>query len=174
MLCVLIPTDDDEDPLAQMLPPLVQHAVTGMVSEVMVLDAGSRDETRRVAELAGCTIVDTRQTDLPDWLTAARAPWLLALEPGARLMGEWTQAVQTHVNATAGAVGAARFRVARDANAPWWQPWPRAGKGPFARGFLISKTQAMALARPGMALADLPRGVAVRTLSASVVPPVSR
>ena len=173
MLSVLIPTHNNEDSVAQMLPPLVRHAVSGLVSEVTVIDAGSDDATRRVADMAGCTVIDARETDLPDLVASVRGAWLLVLEPGTRLVGDWTEAVEAHIGSPTGAAGAARFRVARNSNAPWWRPWPRAGKRPFARGLLISKEQAAAMARPGMALADLPRGIAVRTLAARLTPPAS-
>lgn len=174
MLSVLIPTHNSENSLAQMLPPLVRHAVSGLVSEVMIIDAGSDDATRRVADMAGCTVIDAREADLPDLVASVRGAWLLVLDPGTQLVGDWPEAIEAHIGSPTGAAGAARFRVARDPNAPWWRPWPGAGKGPFARGFLISKAQAVTLARPGMALADLPRGVAVRTLAACLTPPASR
>lgn len=172
MLTVMVPTRNDEDALARMLPALVRHAVSGDIVDVIVVDAGSRDGTRRVAEIAGCTIVDAGGADVPAVLEAARGPWLLVLEPGARPVGDWIGAVETHVNSPAG-TGAARFSIARDPNAPWWRRFfgPARTGGAFHRGLLISRSQADALARPGMALADLPRGLAVRTLRAALQPP---
>ena len=98
------------------------------------------------------------------------------LPPGARLVGDWLAAVETHINAPTGAAGAARFRMARDPGQSFWaRLFARRGlTGPFARGFLISKAQAQALSRPGMTLDALPRGVAVRTLRAGLLPPASR
>lgn len=169
MLTVIVPTRNDEVALARMLPALVPHAVSGNIVDVIVVDAGSRDDTRRVAEIAGCTIVDAESADVPALAGLARGQWLLVLEPGVRPVGDWIGAVETHVNTATGA-GAARFSLARDPNTSWWRrlfgPGPTGG--PFQRGFLISRSQVAALARPGMALADLPRGLAVRTLTASV------
>jgi glycosyltransferase involved in cell wall biosynthesis len=176
MLSVLVPTHNDEDRLAQMLPDLVRHAVSGAVSDVLVLDHGSSDETGRVGEIAGCTVIDASKADVPAMLDAARGLWLLILPPGARLVGDWLAAVEAHINAPTGAAGAARFRLARDPALSLRESlFARRGlTGPFARGFLISKTQAQALSRPGMAFDALPRGVAVRTLRAGLLPPASR
>lgn len=176
MLSVLVPTHNDEDRLAQMLPDLVRHAVSGTISDVLVLDQASTDETRRVGEIAGCTIMDASADELRAILDRARGLWILVLPPGARLIGDWLGAVENHINAPTGAAGAARFRVARDPGRSLWERLftPRTRRGPFARGFLISKAQAQALIRPGMTLDALPRGVAVRTLRAGLLPPASR
>ncbi|MBO6639485.1 MAG: glycosyl transferase family 2 [Roseitalea sp.] len=176
MLSVLVPTHNNEDRLAQMLPDLVRHAVSGAISDVIVLDGGSSDETVRVGEIAGCTIIDASGADMPAVLDAARGLWLLILPPGARLVGDWLATVEAHINAPAGAAGAARFRLARDPGLSLWaRLFKRRGPaGPFGRGFLISKAQAQALSRPGMTLDALPRGVAVRTLRAGLLPPASR
>jgi len=176
MLSVLVPTHNDEDRLAQMLPDLVRHAVSGTISDVLVLDQASTDGTRRVGEIAGCAIIDASGADLPAVLDAARGIWLLVLPPGARLTGDWLAAVENHINAPTGGAGAARFRLARDPGQSLWERLftPRRLNGPFARGFLISKAQAQALSHPGMALDALPRGVAVRTLRAGLLPPASR
>ena len=173
MLSLVIPTNNDEDRLAHMLPALVPHAVSGAVSEVAVYDDNSQDQTLRVAEIAGCAVSNAQETPVPAFVDNLRGHWLLLLEPGARLAPGWFDAVEEHAVRVGGGSGAARFRLARDPAHPWWA-WalPQAGsKRPFLRGFLISKRQASALARPGMALADLPRGVAVRTLRAAIIAP---
>lgn len=176
MLSVLVPTHNDEDRLAQMLPDLVRHAVSGAISDVLVLDQASTDETRRVGEIAGCTIIDASDADLTATLDTARGLWILVLPPGARLVGDWLAAVEAHINAPTGAAGAARFRPAHGPGQSFWERLfaPRRLTGPFARGFLISKAQALALSRPGMTLDALPRGVAARTLRAGLLPPASR
>ena len=172
MLTVIIPTRDDEDALARMLPGLVRHAVSGAIVEVIVVDRGSTDETARVAQVAGCTLVDAGAADVPALAAMARGGWLLVLQAGARPVGDWLDSVRAHLDGGVSA-GAARFRLARDPNLPWWRRLVpvRGPGGPFGRGFLISRGQAAALGRSGMALADLPRGVAVRTLSGALLPP---
>ena len=173
MLSIIVPTHNDADALAQMLPSLVPHAVSGLISDVVLFDAGSTDDTRRVGEIAGCAWHDAKATDVAQLLPATRGAWILILEAGCRPVGDWTGAVEDHIASPTGAAGAARFRLARDPALPWWRPSPRINpaRRPFARGFLISRTQAMALCRSDMALTDLPRGLAVRTLSAALMPP---
>ena len=173
MLSIIIPTRNDADALAQMLPGLVPHAVDGLISDVVLFDGGSTDETRRVGEIAGCAWHDANATSVAELLSATRGAWLLILEPGCRPVGDWTRAVDHHIASPTGAAGAARFRLARDPALPWWRPSPRINpaRRPFARGFLISRAQAMALCRPEMSLTDLPQGLAVRTLPAALIPP---
>ena len=45
MLSVIIPTHDSERALVRTLAALVPGAATGLVSEVLITDAGSRDQT---------------------------------------------------------------------------------------------------------------------------------
>ena len=170
MLTLLIPTHDDEDALAHMLPALVMHVVSGAITEAIVVDRGSTDGTRKVADIAGCRFVEAGSVSLPSLVDAVKAPWLLVLEAGARPVGDWMDVVGDHV-ATAGA-GAARLRIAPDPAASWWRGLmgPAVPARPFARGLVISRRQALALARPGMTLDDLPRGVAMRSLPAALLP----
>lgn len=170
MLTVLIPTHDDEERLAHMLPGLVRHAVSGAISEVIVFDSGSRDDTRRVADIAGCRFVSAGESPVDAVLASVRAPWILVLEPGARPVGDWIDVVGDHVAGPG--VGAARLRIAPDPAAGWWQRLvgPGVGRRVFARGLLVSRRQAVALARPGMALDDIARGLAMQVLPAALIP----
>ena len=54
MLSVIIATLDSERALVPTLAALVPGAMAGLVSEVLVADGGSRDETAVVADVAGC------------------------------------------------------------------------------------------------------------------------
>jgi len=93
MLSVVIPTKDCERTLVPTLAALVSGALAGLVSEVLVADAGSRDDTAKVAEHAGCNFisVDGRlERRLNMAAAAARARWLLFLRPGTVLEASWT------------------------------------------------------------------------------------
>ena len=57
MLSVLIETRNDEEGLSRTLASLIGGAVEGIVREVIVCDAGSTDQTHRVADHAGCQYV---------------------------------------------------------------------------------------------------------------------
>lgn len=159
MLSVLIQTRSDEERLARTLACLVGAAVEGVVREVIVCDLGSSDQTRYVAEHAGCNLA----TDLASAIRQARCEWLLLLAPGARLAEGWTEAVATHVSRS---TAPARFS------------WSRAGftgllTGLFARrsalstGLLITRQQAQGLASKGNAEA-IARAVKATRLKAEI------
>ncbi|MCC7186898.1 MAG: hypothetical protein IT185_11690, partial [Acidobacteria bacterium] len=54
MLTVVIPTENQERALVATLASLVPGATAGVIREVIVADAGSGDDTARVADIAGC------------------------------------------------------------------------------------------------------------------------
>ena len=93
MLSVIIATLDSERPLLPTLSALVPGAMDGLVSEVIVADGGSRDETAMVADVAGCKFMVVEgplARRLKTAAAAARAPWLLFLRPGTVLDAPWT------------------------------------------------------------------------------------
>src|ERR1700744_370852 len=96
MLSVIIPTCNSERPLVPTLAALVPGATSGIVSEVLLADAGSKDDTAAVADVAGCNIVVLEGPlgrRLKAAAAAARAPWLLFLRPGTVLDAPWTSEV---------------------------------------------------------------------------------
>lgn len=122
MLAVVIPTLDDEEPLALTLAALVPAAADGTVREVIVVDGGSSDHTLRVADVTGCTIVRQKgpvSVRLHAGAAAAsRGEWLLFLTPGVVLDARWEVEVSAFIERVtragqAGAV-AAVFRHALD------------------------------------------------------------
>ncbi|MEL6920099.1 MAG: hypothetical protein AAFO77_03610 [Pseudomonadota bacterium] len=120
MLTVIVPTYNDEEALAHMLPPLVAHAVSGTVSQLIVQDSGSTDGTAKVADVAGADFMPAK-TPMADLLAAVRAPWLLVLPPGAVLEGNWEQVVTEHMNSARGARTMACFRVLPDRSRSLWK-----------------------------------------------------
>ena len=63
---------------------MVAGAAAGIVREVIVADAGSRDATAAIADGAGCRVsAERRGARLKAGAAAARAPWLLFLRPAA-------------------------------------------------------------------------------------------
>jgi glycosyltransferase involved in cell wall biosynthesis len=113
MLTVIIPTHDSERALVRTLAALVPGAAAGLVSEVLITDAGSRDETAAAADHAGCTVLHERGP-LGQRLKAAaetgRAPWLLFLRPGAVLEPSWTAEVRVFLEQGSSQTLAAVFR----------------------------------------------------------------
>lgn len=122
MLSVIIPTRDSEEGLARTLASLVPAAAEGVVREVVVVDAGSRDGTRIVADAAGCTLVeaDGSWTErIGAGVTAARrAPWFAFLAPNVFLEGDWFREAAAFVDRVErsgrGDKAVATFRLAFD------------------------------------------------------------
>jgi len=113
MLSIIIATLDSERALVRTLAALVPGAMSGLVNEVRVVDAGSRDETAAVADVAGCTftvIEGSLARRLRAGAAAARAPWILFLRPGTILDTSWTAEVGQFVERGSGEGRAAVFR----------------------------------------------------------------
>src|SRR5688572_465677 len=102
MLSVVIATRDDAHRLVATLAALVPGATAGVVSEAIVADSGSTDDTAAVADVAGCRWLSSDGTlgdRLAQAAASARAPWLLFLRPGAVLDPGWVAEVRRFVEA---------------------------------------------------------------------------
>jgi len=113
MLSVIIATKDSERALVPTLAALVSGATAGIISEVLIADGGSRDDTAAVAEVAGCNffVLDgTTARRLKTSAAKARAHWLLFLRPGTILDAPWTGDARRFVELTARPDSAAVFR----------------------------------------------------------------
>ena len=111
---MVIATQDSERALLPTLAALVPGAAAGMVREVIVIDAGSRDATVEVADVAGCRVLSSsarRGLRLKDAAGAARGRWLLFLEPGVVPEAAWVDETRRFVE-DAGADGAVHSRAA--------------------------------------------------------------
>ena len=156
---------NDEEALARTLASLVGGAVEGVVREVIVCDAGSTDQTHRVAEHAGCQLRG-RGRHCGRRSAQAKGDWLLLLEPGARLEDGWIDAAAAHVEK---AVMAARFSRARASRAPFLSRLlsrPRA----LEQGLLVRRQQALVLSKSARSAEAIARGLAVKTLRAEIWP----
>ena len=162
MLSVVIETRNQEVALARTLASLVGGAVEGVVREVIVCDAGSSDQTHRVAEHAGCSYL--ANAPLEAGIKEARSEWLLFLEPGARLLDGWMEAVLSHAG---DATGPARFRRSRQSRRSLLARW-LAGRRPLAEGLMITKRQALSLARGEGSAGSLAKRVSARRLNAEI------
>ncbi len=100
MLTVIIATHESERALVQTLAPLVSGATAGLITEVIVADAGSTDATAEVADLAGCRFMTADAAvgaRLRRAAAEARAPWLLFLRPGTVPEPGWIEAVESFI-----------------------------------------------------------------------------
>src|SRR5437016_4133822 len=116
MISVVIPTHESEHQLVPTLAALVPGALAGVVREVIVADAGSRDDTAKVADIAGCHFMVTPGplgTRLAAATSAARSSWLWFLRPGSVPDANWIEETGSFVRAAdvAGEAGAAVLRA---------------------------------------------------------------
>jgi glycosyltransferase involved in cell wall biosynthesis len=115
MLTVIVTTLNSERALVPTLAALVPGAMSGLVSEVLVADGGSRDDTVAVAEIAGCNVMVAESTlahRLKQAAAGARAPWLLFLRAGTVLDTPWTGDAERFVERRSRRDSAAVFRRA--------------------------------------------------------------
>ena len=115
MLSVIIATRDSERPLVRTLAALVPGATSGLITEVLIADRGSRDDTPAVADIAGCKLLAADEPlgrRLQAAANAARAPWLLFLQPGIVLDTPWIGEMRSFVERPARDFHAAVFRRA--------------------------------------------------------------
>ncbi len=101
MITVIIPTRDSERALVPTLSALVSASASGLVRDVILADGGSRDETEKVADVAGCHFLKGPHDPGARLRTAAhqaRGSWLLFLDPAAILPEGWTREVRAFVD----------------------------------------------------------------------------
>jgi len=120
MISVVIPTLDAEATLPDTLSALVPASVEGLVREVIVVDAGSNDRTRDVADWAGADVLAAspgRGGQLAAGAGRARQPWLLFLNADTVLEYGWEREASSfmeRVDKDPARQAAAVFRFALD------------------------------------------------------------
>src|SRR3990170_1018300 len=120
MISVIIPTLNAERPLAPPLTALVRAVVEGIVQEAIVVDGGSTDETRAIAEAAGTLLIEAprgRGSQLEAGASQARGDWLLFLHADTVLEPGWAEEAQSfmeRVESGRRPQAAASFRFALD------------------------------------------------------------
>ncbi len=116
MLSVIIATHESERTLVPTLAALVPGATAGLLGEVIVADAGSRDATAEIADIAGCRIISSNAplgTRLKAAAGSTRTPWLLFLRAGCVPEPGWITAADHFMQATDALDGATRAAVFR-------------------------------------------------------------
>jgi glycosyltransferase involved in cell wall biosynthesis len=96
VISVVIATSESERPLVHTLAALVPGALAALVRDVVVADAGSRDATAKVADLAGCHFIVTPGplgARLAAAVKVARGDWLLFLHPGSVPETGWLEEI---------------------------------------------------------------------------------
>lgn len=120
MISVIIPTLNAERTLAPTLAALVPAVVEGIVQEAIVVDGGSTDETRAIAEAAGTQLIEAprgRGSQLEAGASQARGDWLLFLHADTVLEPGWAEEAQSFMQRVQSGrrdQAAASFRFALD------------------------------------------------------------
>jgi Glycosyl transferase family 2 len=116
MLSVIIPTHNSERALVPTLAALVSGATAGLISEVLIADGGSHDDTVTVADVAGCEFLALEAPlgrRLKMAAERARAPWLMFILPGTIPYAPWTDEAIRFVEQPGARTTAAVFRRSR-------------------------------------------------------------
>ena len=120
MISVIIPTLNAERTLAHTLAALVPAVVDGIVQEAILVDGGSTDETRAIAEAAGTHLIEAppgRGTQLDAGAHQARGDWLLFLHADSVLEPGWAEEAKSFMERVEGGrrgQAAASFQFALD------------------------------------------------------------
>jgi glycosyltransferase involved in cell wall biosynthesis len=120
MISVIIPTHNDAQTLPATLQSLLDAAIDGLVSEVIISDCGSTDATLEIADAAGATVIEAAsgQRRLAG-AQAARKPWLLFLNPRSTMEKGWEEEARAFIAKGENGAAAFRFRLAGEG------VWPR-------------------------------------------------
>ena len=99
-ISIIVPTRDAAGALPSCLGALTDGLEIGLIRELIVSDAGSRDDTGALAREWGAEIVTggvTRAERVRRGGKAAKGDWLLIVDPGAVLETGWTRPVMEHI-----------------------------------------------------------------------------
>jgi glycosyltransferase involved in cell wall biosynthesis len=103
MLSAIISTQNSERSLVPTLSALVPAAAAGLLAEVVIADAGSRDATADVADIAGCRFTSSSEAlgiRLKAAAATVRSPWVMFLRAGAVPQPGWIEAADHFIQTT--------------------------------------------------------------------------
>jgi rSAM/selenodomain-associated transferase 2 len=100
-LSIIIPALNAESVLPLCLSSLMPGLEAGLIREVILVDGGSEDQTRRLAEGAGATVVSAPKTgraaQLRHGAERARGDWFLFLHADTALSRDWAERAKSHI-----------------------------------------------------------------------------
>lgn len=100
-LSIIIPAYNAEAVLPLCLSALMPGLESGLIREVIVVDGGSDDQTRRIADGTGAKIVTApergRAAQLRHGFEHARGDWLLFLHADTALSRDWAERAKAHI-----------------------------------------------------------------------------
>ena len=119
MLSIVIPTLNAEATLAATLDAIERPEIPGL--EVIVVDGGSTDATRPIAEAREACVIACapgRGRQLAHGARAATAEWLLFVHADTRLPDDWPERVSRFITVERNRERAGYFRLAFDGASP--------------------------------------------------------
>lgn len=100
-LSVIIPALDAEAVLPLCLAALMPGLESGLIRELILVDGGSDDQTRRLADGAGAKVISAPKTgraaQLRIGFDQARGDWLLFLHADTALSRDWAERAKAHM-----------------------------------------------------------------------------
>ncbi|MFN3213927.1 MAG: TIGR04283 family arsenosugar biosynthesis glycosyltransferase [Henriciella sp.] len=101
-LSIIIPALDAEAVLPLCLSALMPGLEAGLIREVILVDGGSEDQTRRLAEGAGAKVTSApqkgRAAQMRHGVETARGDWLLFLHADTALSRDWAERAKAHMS----------------------------------------------------------------------------
>lgn len=101
MLSIIIPTLNAGRTLPATFAALMPALIDGMISEVIVADGGSTDQTEQIAESCGANFIQSpkagRGEQLATGAAAAKSSWLLFLHADTELEDDWHEEVRDFI-----------------------------------------------------------------------------
>jgi hypothetical protein len=116
MLSAVISTENSERSLVPTLLALVPAAAAGLLAQVVIADAGSRDATAEVADIAGCSFTSSTEAlgiRLKAAAATVRSPWVMFLRAGSVPQPGWIEAADHFMQTTGHSEDAGRAAVFR-------------------------------------------------------------
>jgi len=99
-LSIIIPTLNAEADLPGCLSALIPALEANLLREVIIVDGGSEDATRRLAEGSGAKVITSeagRAKQMIAGAAAARGDWLLFLHSDTWLSRDWVERARAHI-----------------------------------------------------------------------------
>ena len=100
-LSIIIPTYNSETVLPACLSSLMPGLEAGLIREVILVDGGSEDQTRRLGEGSGATVIMApakgRAAQMRHGFEQARVDWLLFLHADTALSQDWAERAKAHM-----------------------------------------------------------------------------
>ncbi|MEO1643290.1 MAG: TIGR04283 family arsenosugar biosynthesis glycosyltransferase [Pseudomonadota bacterium] len=102
-ISIIIPAYNAADAIPLCLASLMPGLEAGLIREVLVIDGGSTDDTARIAESTGATVLNSpqkgRDAQLRHGANQARGDWFLFLHADTALSRDWPERVRDHIEA---------------------------------------------------------------------------